>query len=349
MQRSRTIVARILLDPGPSGPHDLEWLDAVLAQARQVDRGDAGQALRLAAALELPYPGGGRTSRLWEALATLGSVDLQLARAVEPHVDAVTIRHEAGLSTPARTTWGVFAAEQPGLRLEARRRDGAWTLHGTKPWCSLASELSHALVTAWVDDERRGLFSVQLAHESVDRAPGSWVARGLSGVVSSPVHFEGTEATPVGAPGWYLARDGFAYGGIGVAAVWYGATVAIGRRVSAAAHTRPPDQIGLMHLGAIDTALATARNALATAARAVDGGRARGPEGSFLALRTRQAVFDAAETVLRRADHALGPGPLVTEEEHAARVADLHLYLRQHHGERDLATLGREIAERDPW
>ena len=43
-------------------------------------------------------------------------------------------------------------------------------------------------------------------------------------------------------------------------------------------------------------------------------------------------------------DAALGPAPLVTDETHARRVADLHLYLRQHHGPRDTARTGRELA-----
>ena len=37
---------------------------------------------------------------------------------------------------------------------------------------------------------------------------------------------------------------------------------------------------------------------------------------------------------------ALGAGPLAHDAEHAQRVADLSVYVRQHHGERDLAGLG---------
>ena len=46
--------------------------------------------------------------------------------------------------------------------------------------------------------------------------------------------------------------------------------------------------------------------------------------------------------------HALGPGPLAMDAEHAARVADLTLYVRQHHAERDLAALGRLVAPAAP-
>ena len=80
--------------------------------------------------------------------------------------------------------------------------------------------------------------------------------------------------------------------------------------------------------------------ALRDAAAAVDAGAADGAAGALLALRVRQVVADAAETVLGTVEHALGPGPLALEPDHAARVADLRLYLRQHHAERDTAALG---------
>jgi hypothetical protein len=43
----------------------------------------------------------------------------------------------------------------------------------------------------------------------------------------------------------------------------------------------------------------------------------------------------------------LGPAPLAFEEEHVRRVADLELYLRQHHADRDLAALGQLVVD-DP-
>ena len=67
---------------------------------------------------------------------------------------------------------------------------------------------------------------------------------------------------------------------------------------------------------------------------------AAGTRAPLTALRVRQVVADSAETVLAAVDHALGPAPLTSEEEHAGRVADLRVYLRQHHAERDTAALG---------
>jgi hypothetical protein len=59
----------------------------------------------------------------------------------------------------------------------------------------------------------------------------------------------------------------------------------------------------------------------------------------------RQVVADSADEVLQRVGHALGPALLTGDEEHARRVADLTVYLRQHHAERDLVAQGREVLE----
>ena len=220
-----------------------------------------------------------------------------------------------------------------------------------KPWCSLAEAVDAALVTAWVDASRRGLFAVSLRQPAVSVDTEGWVSHGLSGVRSLPVSFAGATASPVGGPGWYLARDGFAWGGIGVAAVWFGGAVGVARRLRRQAGERELDQVGWAHVGTVDAALHGARAVLAESADEIDAGRANGDHGALLAMRVRQVVVDAAEVVIRAADHALGPGPLVFEHEHAARVSDLRVYVRQHHAERDAANLGKASLRADdrPW
>jgi hypothetical protein len=59
-------------------------------------------------------------------------------------------------------------------------------------------------------------------------------------------------------------------------------------------------------------------------------------------------VEAAAREVLDRTGRALGAGPLCRDGAHARRVADLTVYLRQHHGERDLAELGAAVAAAAP-
>jgi alkylation response protein AidB-like acyl-CoA dehydrogenase len=340
LSASRHAPHPVLLSDGVRGePVGLRSLAASAAEAAD-DVPGAALALAGQWSERLPLPGSGATVELWEALATLAAADLSVARAVEPHLDAVAILAEAGLPRPAGT-WGVYAAEGPGVRLEARPEPaGGWLLTGTKPWCSLAGDLDHALLTAWVDAERRGLFAVDLRGPGVRAVDGEWHARGLSRIVSGSIELDDVAATEVGGPGWYLRRDGFAWGGIGVAAVWYGGAVGVARRLLRQARVRTPDQVALVHLGRVDTALGTARRALRDAAAAVDAGTADGAAGALLALRVRQVVADAAETVLGTVERALGPGPLALEPDHAARVADLRLYLRQHHAERDTAALG---------
>ena len=62
-------------------------------------------------------------------------------------------------------------------------------------------------------------------------------------------------------------------------------------------------------------------------------------------------VEAAATTVLEHASRALGAGPLCRNAGFARMVADLPVFLRQSHAERDLATLGSELAKsgESPW
>ncbi|QGV70821.1 PIG-L family deacetylase [Clavibacter nebraskensis] len=308
-------------------------------------------------------PGAGGTADLWEALATLAAADLGLARTVEPHLDALAIldqeRDAAGGRAIAGTgaaregdaeprTWGVFAAEggrDPLTALTDADGPDAVRLSGTKPWCSLAGSLTHALITAAVDDGSRGLFAVDLRQPGVEVVPGAWVARGLVEVPSGPLRMQDVPARRVGAPGWYLERPGFHWGGIQVAACWYGGAVGLARTLLRAASREGADRLLLMHLGAVDAALDGARASLAEAAGLVDRGLASGEEGRLLAKRVRAVVARAVDETLTHVAHALGPAPLAQDADHAKRVADLGLYVRQHHAERDDASLGGALAE----
>jgi alkylation response protein AidB-like acyl-CoA dehydrogenase len=300
-----------------------------------------------------PTPGTGSTRDLWESLATLASGDLGVARAIEPHLDAIAILRQAQSDDTTGETenasWGVFAAEGGEDPLVATRIDDHWSLTGTKPWCSLADRLERALVTARISDDGRGLFAVDLRGKGVAVVPGQWHARGLSEIPSGPITFFDTVAVQVGDPGWYLTRAGFAWGGIGVAACWYGGAVGIARSLFERAGDSP-EPLMAAHLGAVDEQLQSARRALAEAAALVD----RYPDASdssVLAKRVRATVARASEAVLVHAAHALGPAPLALDEAYAKRVADLELYIRQHHAEKDDASLGTALAKRQasPW
>ncbi len=329
------------------------WCDPrLVARARPLAPEDRDGALGLARELSGVEQGlgTGDTWRYFGVLATLGSVDLTIARTLEPHLDALSILHQAGavdlsaLGVDGDSTWGVYAAHAPGARLDAVRQGSGWVLDGAKPWCSLAADLSHAIITAHTGPASRRAFAISLG-EGVSPLPGTWVSRGLVDVPSGGLRLDGVVAVPVGEDEWYLTRPGFAWGGIAVAAVWFGAAQALRSSVVAAAGRREPDQIGLMHLGHLDAVLFAAETSLRHAADVIDAGGADGTAGAALAARVRAVVAAAAETCLSVVGHALGPAPLTADEEHARRVADLTVYVRQHHAERDLAALGSLVLE----
>ena len=331
-------------DRSPTG----ECTALVLAAAPTDVAGALALAIRLGRVAAAP--GTGTTRDLWEALATLAATDLGVARVVEPHLDALAILTQAGLGTSAESTatWGVFAAEGGDRPLAATAAGGAWTLTGVKPWCSLAGRIDRALITAHLSGGGRGLFDVDLRQPGISVTAASWHARGLAEIPSGPVTFENVEATAVGGTDWYLSRPGFAWGGMGVAACWFGGLVAVARAVFAGMGDSPAP-IPAMLLGQLDGAVQSARRALAEAAFAVDSGTTDAP--AVLAKRVRSAVADASERAIIIAGHALGPAPLALDERHAKNVADLQLYVRQHHAEKDDASLGGALvaAGTTPW
>ena len=292
--------------------------------------------------LNLPLPGGGRTRERWAVLAELAEDDLCLARLAEGHADALAILAELGAAPPpAGSRWGVWAAQPPGPGLVASRAGGGWRLDGVKRYCSGAHSCTDALVTAAAPDGSR-LFAVRAG--DLSPVPGSWPAVGMAASDTLDVRFTGIAAAPVGAPGSYTGRSGFAHGGAGVAACWYGGARGIGKTLLAAAAGRDLGPHGLAHLGAIDIALRTAKTVLEAAAGEIDADPGDQNRGWPRALRVRALIEATATEVMQRAGRALGAGPLCHDEAHARRVADLTVYLRQHHAERDLAELGALIA-----
>jgi alkylation response protein AidB-like acyl-CoA dehydrogenase len=315
----------------------------------------AATALRRLAAdglLGLPNPGCGRTWERFERLATLGELDLTLGRLAEAHVDAIAILSELGAESPRPgQLWGVWAAEPPNAKVSATpTSDGTWRLTGRKAWCSGAGIVTHALVTAHASDGAR-LFAVDLAAPHVRPAEESWQGLALTGCDTRSVDFAGSLAATVGDPGRYVQRPGFWHGAAGVAAVWYGGAVAVARALMVAAGRRELDPLSLAHLGAIDVALGAARASLMSAAAAFDADpHDHTKRAAVIARQTRGVVEATATEVIDRVGRALGATPLAMDRAHARRVADLALYVRQSHGDHDLADLARRLLEvGDRW
>lgn len=285
-----------------------------------------------------PLPGDGDTWRRWQLLAAVATDDLPLAKLVEPHHDAVAILHELHGRPPVPgEIWAVWAAEPPFAVLTATPGEQGWRLSGSKAFCSGAALVTHALVTAEAPDGPR-LFAVDLAADGIRAGSGpEWAGAGMRRAGTSTLDLLDVAADPVGEPGQYVDRPGFWMGAIGVAACWWGGAQGVAATLEQRSSRLDPH--GLAHLGAVRSALDVAGLALEAAAARLDR---HGTESSSerLAQSVRAHVADVVEATVSHVGRALGPSPLAFDAAHAEHVADLEVFVRQHHAERDLERLG---------
>lgn len=300
---------------------------------------------------DLPRPGAGRTLERWRVLAAVAARDLTLVKLFEGHTDALAILAELDGPAPAPASrWGTWCAEPPDARLELRTTSNGdgMRLDGTKAWCSGAASSTHAIVSCWNDRGEPCLAAVMLDQPGVTVTDVGWQAVGMAGTGSVDVRFDAAEATQVGQPGDYVRRPGFWQGGAGIAACWYGGAQGIADMTRRRLGPKP-DAHRLAHLGAIDIALAGAAAVLREAAAWIDTHPQA--DAQRLAARARLAVEQAATRVVDHAGRALGAGPLCRDARFARAMADLPVFLRQSHAERDLASLGAGLIndEDSPW
>ncbi len=301
-------------------------------------------ALLAAGALDIPLPGSGDTPRRWAALASWGRADLAVARLAEGHTDAVAILAEAGRAAEPSSLYGVWAARPGGRGARVRRSGGGLVLDGTVGFCSGAHLVDRALVVAdHPDGDGRVLVDVNVDPRWARPDPDSWPAAAMAAADTLDVHFS---ALPVAAEDilgpreWYVRRAGFSAGGGGVAAVWWGGAAGVLERAVTHLPT-PPDAHQLAHLGELNALLEAGDALLCRVAAAVDAD----PAGDH-ALRVAQvrcAVERVVREVLDRVPRMLGPAPLSRDAALARMLADLGIYVRQHHGERDHAALGSAV------
>lgn len=277
------------------------------------------------------------------ALAEVGRTDLCLGRLVEGHADAMRILDQAG--RPAgEGVYAVWASRSAGTGVSAVREGDRWRLSGESRFSSGIDIADRALVPGWVDDRTHLLFDLAVADVTPDR--DSWHTTAMNGSRSFTVTVDlgAGEDQVVGPPGFYLGRPGFPIGGLEVAAVWLGGArsvleqVASGlRRFTASAHqTR--------RLGVMEQAVWLAGAAVQNTAV-----RLPGLEGDALSQETasaRTAVVTACEQVLDEAGRIVGPGGLSTDARLARTIADLGLYVRQHHLDLTWESLGRDALRR---
>lgn len=318
---------------------------SVLATAEELTRA-AREVLRVHP--DLPLPGDGNTLGRWRVLAAIAGIDVCLIKLLEAHYDALAILAELDApAPPAGQLLAVWAAEPPQARLEfAAVHDQGGQLSGRKAWCSGAALVDQALVTAYAGAQRQ-LVQVAMSTPGLQREDEVWQAVGMGRLVSGELDFDAVPAQAVGAPGAYLSRPGFWHGGAGIASCWYGAAAAIGETLRRAPRTLDNPHAAA-HLGAVDVALASARAMLKDAAALIDAQPQQAHAASVQRLRAR--MEQVAGEVIDRVGRALGPGPLCQDRAHAQRCADLNVFIRQSHAERDWAALAPATAEADhPW
>ncbi|MGY2262870.1 acyl-CoA dehydrogenase [Pseudomonas sp. SDO55104_S430] len=292
----------------------------------------------------LPMPGRGQTLSRWRKLAAVSASDLALAKLYEGHTDAMAILTELEPGRPiAIGTWGTWAAEPPFARVKISARHGDEVyLEGRKAWCSGAPLLDWALVTAWDEQLQPQLIAVQLNQPTISLIADGWQAVGMNSTASIDVRFEGTRGRCVGLPGEYLDRPGFWQGGGGIAACWYGAACELAGFLRA--HCAQPyhDAHAEVHLGAVDTALCAAAASLRETAAWIDANPRESPEVQVRRLRAQVEV--AVDSVLEHVGRALGATPFCRNSHFARLAADLPVFVRQSHAEKDLAELGKLVA-----
>ncbi len=339
--------------PSPALPSAA--LQAHLAESRASTPGAMLRELVDAGLDRLPLPGHGATLERWRALAAAGRHDLSVAKLYEGHTDALAILHEAQAGpAPAGSAWATWCAEPPDARVALRAgADGAYALHGRKAWCSGAHDVTHAVVSCWNEAGEAMLAAVDLRQRGVVIGDDGWDAVGMRATRSVDVLFDGARALPLGGPGFYVRRAGFWHGGAGVAACWFGAAGALAdalrARLALPQRGARDDPHRLAQLGQVSVLLGSCAALMRQAAAVID--RDPGADAMAAALALRLHVDAAATATLAAAGRALGPGPMCKDPRLARLFADLPVFLRQSHAERDEEALGRIVAAggEAPW
>ena len=294
----------------------------------------------------LPLPGRGDTVRRWATLARWGRLDLPAARLAEGHVDALAIVAEAGATPVPGATYGVWAARSGGTGARLVEVDGHLAVRGTVRFCSGAHLLDQALVAAEGPDGSQ-ILDIRVDHPSVVPVPDSWRAIGMAASDSADVTFDDVPVRPdqrIGAPGWYVDRPGFWWGGAGVAAVWLGGAAGVLDEARAALRGAGPDPHRAALFGALHVRLAATDALLTRTAAGIDA--EPGHDHRTSVQTARAAAEECCRAVLDGVPRLVGVAALTRRPGFEQRLADLGVYVRQHPGERDLAALGATLLDR---
>lgn len=287
---------------------------------------------------QIPHPASGdkthsNTLIRWQILAYVAAIDLTIAKWFESHLDALSILHEVGYDKAMRGLWAIWAAE--GHPDPIRYEQGK--VSGSKAWCSGAHRVDHALMTYRDEVGHSQLLIVDMQQKGIKIDNKAWQAVGMQATDTATVQFNEVAAHQVGGANAYLERVGFWHGAAGVAACWYGATVAIAAYLTAA-YQKKPNHYKAMYLGQVSTSLSITQQYFYHAADLIDSQSQLSHE--LVIRKLRSQAEQAARQIMEVTGQALGAAPFCRHAHFARLSADLAVFIRQSHGAFDLQKIG---------
>ena len=294
---------------------------------------------------ELPLPGSGATAQRHRRLMQVARENVSLARLAEAHWDAVAILAEAGRIPEAGALYGVWASEMPGQPLLLGRSGSAYSVSGTKMFCSGAGVVDRALVTVGAPESRLLDLDLRQAAEFFEYDTSAWKTAAFQHTQTATASFHTfplLESSFIGEPGWYLERPGFWHGACGPAACWAGGAAGLFDYGILSSRNDPHTRA---HLAAMYANVWAFGSCLETAADEIDRFPFDQHAAQKRALALRHIIEQLCIDTLQRFSRAYGPAPLCMNEDTVLRYQETELYLRQSHAERDLESLGSCLRE----
>jgi alkylation response protein AidB-like acyl-CoA dehydrogenase len=285
---------------------------------------------------------------LFVELRKLGRRSVPGGRLAEGHVDALRILQQAGRAPHPGALYGVWASRSRGAAVTARSADGTdgpLLLSGTMPFASGCGVIDRSLVTVVTETEPARNLLVDAAVDRWKYDQESWCSDAMSVSRSFTLQLD-AEPVPadavVGEPGFYLERPAFLPGGIGVAAVWTGGAQAVLDVLVGWLSAGTLDQAQSLRIGGIALEIDTCCALLDRAAAVLDGPAELIPdETAALCTYTRAGIGAAVRRALQTARDCAGPAGAAHVPQLSGAIADLDLYVRQQHADRDLFALSR--------
>lgn len=293
----------------------------------------------------VPPLGEGRSGERLKFLTEIARRDLSLARIIEGHLDAVQILHEAGRTIEKGALYAVWASGGGDKSLQISpdvSSPETIFLTGCKLFCSGADLVDRALVYVYPNEQLVEInIQTTKEHGHLTFDGKLWKSPAFSETHTWAVTFDQLPVTPddyVGSRAWYFKRPGFCLGAFSPAACWAGGALAmldsLRERPLTGGHAKA-------HLGAVAASACSMQLMLMWAAKEIDADPTNESGRIFpIALLVRHHIERNCTEILDRFGRTLGPRPYAFDTRTARRIAELNLYIRQCHAERDLEELG---------